>query len=180
MTLQCRKKADEYLGHFVGHEGSGSLLSALKARGWASELSAGVSEQSSVVWLFEITITLTEAGLAAGPGEQALRGALLGHWGDWRLGRVWYRPAAEQCGILLGSLLASMMADGPACCSPPFTCLLLPAGCGLACAGLLFEYLGMLRAAGPQRWAFDELATIAQMRFRFQVGVHGLHCAAGC
>jgi nardilysin len=57
---------------------------------------------------------------------------------------------------------------------------LLPAGCGLACAGLLFEYLGMLRAAGPQRWAFDELATIAQMRFRFQVGVHGLHCAAGC
>lgn len=65
----CRKKADEYLGHFVGHEGGGSLLSALKARGWASELSAGVSEQSSVAWLFEATITLTEAGLAAGPGE---------------------------------------------------------------------------------------------------------------
>jgi hypothetical protein len=62
----------------VGHEGSGSLLSALKARGWASELSAGVSEQSSVVWLFEVTITLTEAGLAAGPGERALWGALLG------------------------------------------------------------------------------------------------------
>ncbi len=26
-----RKKADEYLGHLVGHEGAGSLLSALKA-----------------------------------------------------------------------------------------------------------------------------------------------------
>lgn len=65
----CRKKADEYLAHFVGHEGSGSLLSALKARGWASELSAGVSDQSSVAWLFEVSITLTEAGLAAGPGE---------------------------------------------------------------------------------------------------------------
>jgi hypothetical protein len=65
-----RKKADEYLAHLVGHEGSGSLLSALKARGWASELSAGVSEQSSVAWLFEVSITLTEAGLAAGPGEQ--------------------------------------------------------------------------------------------------------------
>ncbi len=43
------------------------------------------------------------------------------------------------------------------------------AGCGLACVGLLFEYLAMLRAVGPQRWAFDELAAIAQMRFRFQV-----------
>jgi len=28
----------------------------------------------------------------------------------------------------------------------------------------------MLRAAGPQRWAYDEQAAIAQMRFRFQVG----------
>jgi nardilysin len=64
-----RKKAEEYLAHFVGHEGSGSLLSALKARGWASELSAGVGDQSSVAWLFEVSITLTEAGLTAGPGE---------------------------------------------------------------------------------------------------------------
>ncbi|KAL4440115.1 hypothetical protein ABPG75_003116 [Micractinium tetrahymenae] len=103
-----RKKADEYLGHLVGHEGAGSLLSALKARGWATELSAGVGDQSSVTWLFEVSITLTEAGLAAGPG------------------------------------------------------------CGLAAAGLLFKYLAMLRSAGPQRWAYDELAAIAQMRFRFQ------------
>lgn len=108
MDGKYRKKADEYLGHLVGHEGTGSLLSALKARGWASELSAGVSDQSSVTWLFEVCITLTEAGLQAGPG------------------------------------------------------------CGLAAAGLLFEYLGMLRAAGPQRWAYDEQAAIAQMRFRFQ------------
>lgn len=59
------------MSHLVGHEGRGSLLSALKSRGWASELSAGVSEQSSVGWLFEVSITLTEAGLAAGPGEAA-------------------------------------------------------------------------------------------------------------
>ena len=55
----------------MGHEGRGSLLSALKARGWASELSAGVSEQSSVAWLFEVSITLTEAGLEAEPGAAA-------------------------------------------------------------------------------------------------------------
>lgn len=69
LSPPCRKKADEYLGHLVGHEGAGSLLSALKARGWGTELSAGVGDQSSVAWLFEVSITLTEAGLAAGRGE---------------------------------------------------------------------------------------------------------------
>ncbi len=44
LTNQYRSKADEYLSHLVGHEGKGSLLSALKAKGWASELSAGVGE----------------------------------------------------------------------------------------------------------------------------------------
>ena len=105
-AVLCRKKADEYLGHFVGHEGSGSLLSALKARGWASELSAGVSEQSSVAWLFEITITLTEAGLAAGPGER---------WAGWfcrgcvGVGeKLWCRPAAVWgCGHARGHPLLS-------------------------------------------------------------------------
>ena len=63
-----------YISHLVGHEGSGTLLSLLKARGWATELSAGVSDQSSVAWLFEVTVTLTEAGLAAGPGAVEGRG----------------------------------------------------------------------------------------------------------
>lgn len=81
------KKADEYLAHFVGHEGAGSLLSALKARGWASELSAGVADQSSVCWLFEVSITLTEAGLAAGPGESCRRA-----W--WLAARAGAQPAA--------------------------------------------------------------------------------------
>jgi secreted Zn-dependent insulinase-like peptidase len=69
--LRClldRKKADEYLSHLIGHEGHGSLLSALKARGWASDLCAGVSETTSLVWLFDVSITLTEAGLSHGPG----------------------------------------------------------------------------------------------------------------
>jgi nardilysin len=56
----------------VGHEGRGSLLSALKARGWATELSAGVSEggyeRNSAAFVFEVSVTLTDAGLAAAPG----------------------------------------------------------------------------------------------------------------
>lgn len=41
------------------------------------------------------------------------------------------------------------------------------AGYGLATVGPLFEYLRLLRGAGPQRWVFDELAAIAALRFRF-------------
>ena len=69
---QYRSKADEYLSHLVGHEGKGSLLSALKAKSWASELSAGVGEsgydRNTAAYVFEVHITLTEAGLEAHPG----------------------------------------------------------------------------------------------------------------
>lgn len=35
------KKVEDYWGHLLGHEGPGSLLSALKAKQWATGLSAG-------------------------------------------------------------------------------------------------------------------------------------------
>ena len=77
LTNQYRSKADEYLSHLVGHEGRGSLLSALKARGWASELSAGVGDtgydRNTAAYVFEVHMTLTEAGLAAQPGERGRR-----------------------------------------------------------------------------------------------------------
>ena len=73
LTNQYRSKADEYLSHLVGHEGQGSLLSALKAKGWASELSAGVGEsgydRNTAAYVFEVHITLTEAGLIAEQGR---------------------------------------------------------------------------------------------------------------
>jgi hypothetical protein len=37
-------KPDHYISHLVGHEGPGSLLSALKARGWVTDLCAGVED----------------------------------------------------------------------------------------------------------------------------------------
>lgn len=101
------KKAEEYLSHLIGHEGKGSLLAALKSRGWATELCAGVQDQTSAAYLFEISITLTDAGLAAGRG------------------------------------------------------------CGLAAAEVLFQYLDMLRAVEPQKWAWEEMATISEMKWRF-------------
>ncbi len=62
------KKAEDYVSHLVGHEGKGSLLALLKEREWATDLCAGVAEQTSAFWMFEITVTLTDKGLDAGPG----------------------------------------------------------------------------------------------------------------
>ena len=100
-------KPEEYASHLLGHEGAGSLLSALKARGWASALCAGVSEggheRSTAAWLFAVGVTLTEAGLAA--------------WRD--------------------------------------------------VAAVVFQYIRLLRDAGPQRFVFDELRAVKETEFRF-------------
>ncbi|KAK9808961.1 hypothetical protein WJX72_007074 [[Myrmecia] bisecta] len=112
LAAAYRSKADEYLSHMIGHEGKGSLLSALKARGWALSVCAGINEgghdRNSAVYVFDVIITLTEAGLNAGPGA------------------------------------------------------------GLATIGLLYEYINMLRRVGLQKWAFDEMAAISAMKFRFE------------
>ena len=62
-------KPEEYVSHLLGHESSGSLLSALKARGLATGLCAGVSdggyERSSCGWTLGLSVSLTTQGLAA-------------------------------------------------------------------------------------------------------------------
>ncbi len=51
------------VSHLLGHEGPGSLLSALKARGWAQGLSAGPGMRHRDFATFRVTIQATEAGL---------------------------------------------------------------------------------------------------------------------
>ncbi|XP_065349180.1 insulin-degrading enzyme-like [Cloeon dipterum] len=53
----------EYLSHLIGHESSGSLLSALKKRGWSSQLIAGCSSVARDIALFDVDVDLTEKGL---------------------------------------------------------------------------------------------------------------------
>ncbi len=55
-------KPTNYLGNLLGHEGRGSLLSELKARGLAEGLSAGLGASGDGFALFRISINLTEAG----------------------------------------------------------------------------------------------------------------------
>lgn len=60
-------KPAEYLGNLLGHEGEGSLLSFLKAQGWASGLAAGLGLAYDGGATFAITVQLTEAGVDAVP-----------------------------------------------------------------------------------------------------------------
>ena len=55
-------KPDGYLAHLIGHEGKGSLLSALKRRGWCSHLDAGSRRVGREMAFFVVSVDLTEEG----------------------------------------------------------------------------------------------------------------------
>ncbi|KAF2171129.1 hypothetical protein M409DRAFT_19100 [Zasmidium cellare ATCC 36951] len=52
-----------YIAHLIGHEGPGSILAYLKAKGWVNELSAGPSPVCPGAAFFSIGIRLTSEGL---------------------------------------------------------------------------------------------------------------------
>ncbi|KAF9376695.1 Insulinase (Peptidase M16) [Podila verticillata] len=53
-----------YIGHLIGHEGAGSILSLLKRKGWADKLSTGNSSGGIGFEFLKIVIDLTPEGLA--------------------------------------------------------------------------------------------------------------------
>ncbi|KAK4492122.1 hypothetical protein RD792_002919 [Penstemon davidsonii] len=67
MRKDYLKKAEDYLAHLLGHEGKGSLLFFLKAKGWVTSISAGVGDdgmhRSSIAYIFGMSIHLTDSGL---------------------------------------------------------------------------------------------------------------------
>lgn len=58
-----QSKPGHYISHLIGHEGPGSLLAYLKAKGWVNELSAGSSSLCPGAGQFSCSLTLTEDGL---------------------------------------------------------------------------------------------------------------------
>ena len=52
-----------YLSHLIGHEGPGSILAYLKAKGWANGLSSGAAPVCPGSAFFSIDVRLTEDGL---------------------------------------------------------------------------------------------------------------------
>ncbi|XP_030755591.1 insulin-degrading enzyme [Sitophilus oryzae] len=62
--MQFYKSAPaNYISHLMGHEGPGSILSALKARGWSNHLVAGLRTHSRGFGFFAVTVDLTEEGM---------------------------------------------------------------------------------------------------------------------
>ena len=57
-----RVKPDNFLAHFVGHEGPGSLHAYLKNKGWITSLSAGSQSLGRGFAMFKATIHLTKEG----------------------------------------------------------------------------------------------------------------------
>ncbi|OQV24525.1 Insulin-degrading enzyme [Hypsibius exemplaris] len=58
-----KSKPGHYLGSLVGHEGPGSLLSALKTKGWSNTLHAGEDDGANGFQFFVVGVDLTEEGL---------------------------------------------------------------------------------------------------------------------
>lgn len=70
-----RSKPGQFLSHFIGHEGQGSILSHLKAKGWSNHLSAGASNGADGFEFFKVSVDLTQEGL----GESVYCGLLIRH-----------------------------------------------------------------------------------------------------
>ncbi len=64
LTDRYRAKPLMYIGNLIGHEGEGSLLSLLKEEGWAEALGAGSGLSYRGGAAFQVSVNLTEAGLA--------------------------------------------------------------------------------------------------------------------
>ncbi len=92
-----KSKPSQYLGNIVGHEGKGSLLSLLKARGWAESLSAGAGLEYQDGATFNVTIGLTESGLENQPAIVEALFALLQQIRDEGVERWRFK---EQKGLL--------------------------------------------------------------------------------
>ena len=65
LRSQYRAKPSQYLSHLVGHEGPGSILSLLKARGLANGLTAGQFRNTSGFGTFNVNIDATDEGITS-------------------------------------------------------------------------------------------------------------------
>jgi len=58
-----KTQPSRYISHLIGHEGPGSILAYIKAKGWANGLSAGAMEVCPGSAFFTVSIRLTAEGL---------------------------------------------------------------------------------------------------------------------
>jgi len=61
-SMHYRNAPSRYVTHILGHEGAGSLLSALIKDGLANSLSAGGNDNYECYSEFEVNVSLTDKG----------------------------------------------------------------------------------------------------------------------
>ena len=57
-----KHKPINFITHFVGHEGPGSLHSYLKKKQWVTSLSCGAQDLARGIAMFKVTIHMTPEG----------------------------------------------------------------------------------------------------------------------
>lgn len=60
-----RRQPANFVSHFVGHEGPGSLHSYLKNKGWITALSSGPQSLGRGFGMFRVTAQMTKEGFGA-------------------------------------------------------------------------------------------------------------------
>ena len=112
-----------FIANLLGHEGEGSLLAALKSKGWADSLSAGSGFMDRFQGVFSVSIGLTEPGV----DHVEEIGAMLFHYielirgglENWRydedaaLAKTAFRFAEERGASGLARSLSARMHDYP-------------------------------------------------------------------
>ncbi|VEN56875.1 unnamed protein product [Callosobruchus maculatus] len=63
LTHEYKSAPTHYISHLLGHEGPGSVLSLLKARGWSSSLIAGDKPSPRGFGFFHVAVDLSEEGM---------------------------------------------------------------------------------------------------------------------
>lgn len=59
-----RHKPGQFLAHFVGHEGPGSVYTYLKSKGWVVALTAASESLARGFGMFKVVLYLTEDGFS--------------------------------------------------------------------------------------------------------------------
>ena len=62
LTAFLSLQPSSYVAHLIGHEGAGSLLSYLRAKGWCNLLEAGPLNGAKGFMFFDVNVDLTEEG----------------------------------------------------------------------------------------------------------------------
>ena len=60
-------KPGNFLAHFIGHEGPGSLYSYLKQKGWLTSLNSGPQNLAREFAMIKVTLQLTREGFCESP-----------------------------------------------------------------------------------------------------------------